>query len=210
MLTAHKSECAGRAYDSGIPEVFDMRNQPISRQAKSVPYRNFMCEKYDDCLAHAAYSNKSKLPCAKCKDMAAAGKVGKISEIPRIHKKATTVEAGCVGSAKASKLLGIPLSRLHSMRYSGEGPEHIIPEEPGGPILYEISALHRYLEACANTPAPVATEVSTPIAAEMIGISVGYLGKMRNMKKGPPWRKVGERYLYSVKGIEEYNRAMAT
>ena len=187
-----------------------MRAQPISRQAKSVPYRNFLCKKYDDCLALAAYSNKRNLPCAKCKNMEDAEKIGALSEVPRTHKRSLTIEAGYVGSVKAAKMLGIPLSRLHTMRYSGEGPECIRSDETKGIVLYEISAIHRYIEACANVPPPVATEVSTPAAAEMIGISNGYLRKMRNLGKGPPWRKVGERFLYSVKGIEEYKLAMAT
>jgi len=173
----------------------------------SEPYRNFRCEKYDDCLARAAYSNRL-FDCSKCRVAGINDRLQPIRDVPRVRRR-LVVEDGCVGSVEAARMLGIKVSQLQHMRYQGTGPEHCQIGKTGTAIVYDIEVIRKFiLDRAKGDPvnAAAVTEVSTPAAAEILGISIATLCRMRRNNSGPPYRRVGNKCMYNMRVLAEHKK----
>ena len=165
--------------------------QTLSHQ---MPYRNMACNGYMACLTRAAHTNKVDLGCSTC-----SGSHGAICSGSSEHPKPENTEF--VSSIDAAAILGIKLYRLVEMRKNGSGPAFI---RDGKAILYKRSDLRSFVESrkCDRT------EVATPEASRILGITEKTLITMRKNKVGPRYRKTKGACMYSLKGLEEYKHHM--
>jgi hypothetical protein len=148
--------------------------------------RNFCCEKYTTCLEYAAKLNKETVPCNICINYSEASKFyGKLSNIKPVHKR-STVPDGYAGTVEAANILGIGVQKLNYLRIRGIGPDFIQLETRGGLIAYDIAGLYRYLEAERNIQKEPVTEIATPEAAKILGVTTSCLQKMRVSGTAPP------------------------
>lgn len=162
-----------------------------------------MCKKYSDCLARAAYANKM-FNCKKC-TVSPDASLQPLKDVPRVRRQ-LVADDGMVGTIDAAKILGITPTRLQYLRYKGIGPEHSQVGKIGTAVMYEVAALNRFLAEQLQKKVKKITEVSTPAAAKILGISTGTLQKMRKRGAGPRCRLAGNKFMYQVKDLDAYKK----